>query len=125
MIMSGNIAGASISVIDQLANAKAVFHPAVDATDSGEDYTPPYTEIDGVRVYTYVRDGILVVALDYDADSDPGGDVRRLWLAFTPGPFATYGDGDCVPTVFTAGCTHPVWTALPEGAELPAWVHGE
>jgi hypothetical protein len=122
--VSGNLTGSDISVIDQLANAAAVFHPAVDTTDSGETYTPPCMEIDGVRMYAYVRDGILVVSLDYGGE--PGPARERRWLALAPGPFAAYGAENCIPTVIKAGQgPPPVWTALPEDTALPAWVYGE
>jgi hypothetical protein len=130
MTMSGILPGSDISIIDQIANAAASFHPAVDAADNDGPYAPPCLEIGGVRVYAYVRDGILVVSLDYDAadigDGRPGAARGHLRVASAPGPFAAYGAEDCVPTVIKAGeGPPPVWTALPEGADLPAWVYSE
>jgi hypothetical protein len=92
-----------MSVSDDAANSAAIFRPGMEA---GEDsYAPPYMEIGGVRIYGYVRDGILVVSLDFDdAQTGPGS------------PFAMYGE-DQVPVVIrVGGDPEPVWDALPEDA---------
>jgi hypothetical protein len=123
----------ALGVSDRLVNASAVFHPAVAAAGNSGTYAPPCMEIAGVQVYAYVRDGILVVSLDYD-----GADVLSRTLH-------VYGAGLAVPTVITAGHdTEPVWEALPDDAIteadarqlrktgdrspvwiLPDWVHGQ
>ena len=101
---------------DRAANAGAKFYaarephaPLVTSTGTGqvtedgstdETYGPPCIEIAGVQVYTYVRDGILVVSLHYDtAELDS---------------FATYGEDDAIPTIIKAGDGKTVWSAVPE-----------
>jgi hypothetical protein len=101
---------------DYLANKNAVFHPAVNASDNNGAYAPPCLEIGGVQVYAYVRDGILVVSLDYDT-----ADVSDQ------SPFALYGGhhgpgSERIPTVITAGHGKPVWDALPSAR--PDWADG-
>lgn len=88
---------------DYLANKDAVFHPAVDAADNNGSYAVPGMEVGGVLVMAYVRDGILVVSLDFDTT-----DISDA------GPFAMYGDTQ-IPIQVTANGT-PVWEALPEDA---------
>ena len=93
---SGDMTGS-----DCLANRDAIFRPAVNAADNGGSYAVPGIEIGGVLVTAYVRDGILVVSLDFD-----GAEA---------GPFAVY-DGGCIPVIVKAGNSEPVWTALPGDA---------
>ena len=115
---------------DYQANKNAIYRPAVNASDNSGSYAPPCTEIGGVQVYTYIRDGILVISLHYDT-ADPDA-------------FATY-DEACIPTVIKAGDSEPVWEAFPDDAieagdarqlrktgddapgdwVVPDWVYGE
>jgi len=111
--MSASLSEDGFTASDRAANAAAVFHPAVAAENNNGTYAPPCMEVGGMQVYAYVRDGILVVSLHYDT-----ADISKT------SPFAVY-DGGCIPTVFKAGDAEPEWTALPEDAELPAWVFGE
>lgn len=95
-----------ITASDYIANKAARFLPYTDASDNNGVSALPCIEVGGVQVYAYVRDGILVVSLDYDT-ADTGGDS----------PFALYGpDFTQVPTVINAGGGEPVWEALPEDA---------
>jgi len=86
---------------DYLANRDAVFRPLMR---DGDTDALPCIEIGGVQVYAYVRDGILVVSLDFDtADTSDQS------------PFALYGFRDKVPVVVTASGEN-VWTAFPHDA---------
>jgi hypothetical protein len=94
----------SASASDRHANAGAVFYPAVDPENNNGSYALPCIEIGGVQVYAYVRDGILVISVDYDtADVSDGS------------PFRVY-DGQAIPTVINVTDAEPVWEALPDNA---------
>jgi len=99
----------SMPASERQANEAAIYYPSRLDPD-GEDsatYCPPCVEVGGVQVYVYIRDGILVVSLDYDtADTTPST------------PFRPYGEQNAIPTVVTAS-GETVWHALPDCPATP------
>jgi hypothetical protein len=74
---------------DIAVNAAAKFYPAARTTDPGDLALLPCIEVGGVQVYAYVRDGALVVSLDFDGTD--------------PDAFDQYGPDGAVPVQVKLG----------------------
>jgi hypothetical protein len=124
----------TLTTSDREANATAVFHPAVSEDANNGAYAYPCTEMAGVQVYAYIRDGILVVSVDYAS-----ADISET------SPFRTYEDNTAIPTlVYIGERPVPAWEGIPDDAiseddartlrkagllagddwVLPGWVYG-
>lgn len=100
-----------ISQLDRAANGAAVFLEAQEGGSADSLYLPPRVELAGAYVDVYVRDGVLVVAIETKGAST---DVFRL---------VGTEDSATVPVAVALGEGRPLVGAVDPGEPVAAGRH--